>query len=406
MRNSKCAILSILISAFLLPDISGQIPGVVAGWNASSMVLIDQENPRFSYHSKMGFNAGATLEIPVLDFLSAETGILLVKRGHGISSTENFGGIDLIRREEHELYNLDFPLVARLRFNTGKFDVFASAGPYLSYGLSGKIISSQIFGDQTENEIKPITWGNTAGADYKRTDYGFIFSTGFERGAFNAGISYVAGESDISPVNDPDQRSVLENRQICILIGYKFGKAVKIRSKKTYVVPETVKPAINASKILIDPPEAEEECFYFEKLRATSLLAMRAESERLKIGKGATVDSIAALRIIQIEEKTKADSIAKATEQQSIKKPDVIVYRVQFASSVNPKGSYEIEVDGNPYQTWEYIYSGAHRSTAGEFSLLKPAVEFRNALRKAGYPQAFVVVFRNGIRTNEPAIFK
>jgi hypothetical protein len=404
MRNSKCAILSILISAFLLPDILGQIPGVVAGWNASSMLLIDQANPRFSYHSKMGFNAGATLEIPILDFLSAETGILLVKRGRGISSTEDFGGIDLIRREEHELYNFDFPLVARLRFNTGKFDVFASAGPYLSYGLSGKIISSQVFGDQTENEIKPIASGNTAGADYKRTDYGFIFSTGIERGPISAGISYAAGESNISPGNDAEL--ILENRLISISIGYKFGKAVKIRSKKTYVVPETVKPAINASKIPIDPPKAVEESSYFEKLRATSLLAMRAESERLKIGKGAMVDSIAALRIIQIEEKTKADSIAKAAEQQSINKPDVIVYRVQFASSVNPKGNYDIEVDGKSYQTWEYIYSGAHRSTAGEFSLLKPAVELRNALRKAGYPQAFVVVFRNGIRTNDPSIFK
>jgi hypothetical protein len=104
--------------------------------------------------------------------------------------------------------------------------------------------------------------------------------------------------------------------------------------------------------------------------------------------------------------KLKADSIAKAAEQQSIKKPDVIVYRVQFASSVNPKGSYEIEVAGKSYQTWEYLYSGAHRSTAGEFSSLKPAVEFQNVLRKSGYPQAFVVAFRNGIRTNEPALFK
>jgi hypothetical protein len=407
MRNSKCAILSILISAFLLSDISGQIPGVVAGWNSSSMILIDQEDTRFSYDSKMGFNAGATLEIPVIDFLSAETGILLVKRGRVINSTENFEGIDLIRRENHELYYLDFPLVARLRFNAGKFDVFASGGPYFSYGLSGKIMSRQVFGDQTENETRPIRWGTTAGTnDYKRTDYGFIFSTGIERGAFNAGISYAAGESDISP--DTDQGSVLENRHISIVIGYKFGKAVKARSKKSYVVPEKVKPDMNMTRIqAINPYKADEESFCFEKLRATSLAAMRAESEQLGIENWEKADSIAALRIIQLEEKANTDSIAKATEYKStMKQADDVIYRVQFASSINPKGSYEIEVAGKSYKTWEYFYAGAHRSTAGEFTTLTPAVALQHEVRKTGYPQAFVVAFKNGIRTNDPSLFK
>jgi hypothetical protein len=419
MRTLKCAVLSILISAFLLSDIYGQIPGVVAGWNTSSMILIDKEEPAsydplFSYHSHTGFNAGATLEIPVLEFLSVETGILLVKRGRRINSTEDFGGIDLIRREKHELYYFDIPLVARFRFNTGKSDVFASAGPYFSYGISGQIRSRQIFNNLTENQIRAIRWGTIVDADdYRRTDYGFVFSTGIERGAMNAGISYATGESNISPKSE--NVSVLENRLISISIGYKFGKAVKERSKKNYVVPEKVNPGKDMkTKLPVIDPQNTVDKISLEKLRADSLAAIRMESERLRTEKEKT-DSIAAAnereRIMQLEraalEKAKSDSTTKTIEQQSIREArDVVVYRVQFASSVNPKGSYKIEVEGKTHETWEYLYSGAYRSTAGEFNTLAPAVMFQNAVRKSGYSQAFIVAFRNNIRVNDPALFR
>jgi len=56
--------------------------------------------------------------------------------------------------------------------------------------------------------------------------------------------------------------------------------------------------------------------------------------------------------------------------------------------------------------TYEYLYNGGYRTCVGEYSTLTPAKELQNLCRKSGYPQAFVVAFKNNIRTTDPALFK
>jgi hypothetical protein len=78
-----------------------------------------------------------------------------------------------------------------------------------------------------------------------------------------------------------------------------------------------------------------------------------------------------------------------------------IVYRVQFLSSSKPKGSNQITIGGQAYKTYEYLFNGAYRSCAGEFSTSAPATNLQNVMRRQGYPDAFVVAFRNNVRLTE-----
>nr|MCU0363441.1 hypothetical protein [Bacteroidales bacterium] len=80
-------------------------------------------------------------------------------------------------------------------------------------------------------------------------------------------------------------------------------------------------------------------------------------------------------------------------------KKDVILYRVQIQSSVKPLGKREIDVNGVKYMTYEYYYLREYRSTIGEFSTLRPAVNLQNALRRSGRKEAFVVAFKNNVRS-------
>lgn len=77
---------------------------------------------------------------------------------------------------------------------------------------------------------------------------------------------------------------------------------------------------------------------------------------------------------------------------------DELLYRVQFSASMKPVGPFQITIDGKNYTTYEYLYAGGYRSCAGEFSTLREATALQNAMRKAGFDQAFVVAFRNGER--------
>lgn len=77
---------------------------------------------------------------------------------------------------------------------------------------------------------------------------------------------------------------------------------------------------------------------------------------------------------------------------------DAIVYRVQFMSLSKPKGSFDLTVGGKTYKTFEYFYNGVYRSCAGEFSSPATAQNLLNQMKREGYPDAFVVAFKNNER--------
>lgn len=83
-----------------------------------------------------------------------------------------------------------------------------------------------------------------------------------------------------------------------------------------------------------------------------------------------------------------------------------VVYRVQFLSYSSPKGKYKLNVGDKTYMTFEYLFNGLYRSCAGEFSSLAPARALMKIIKQEGYTDAFVVAFKDGVRSLDPALFK
>ncbi len=83
----------------------------------------------------------------------------------------------------------------------------------------------------------------------------------------------------------------------------------------------------------------------------------------------------------------------------------MVVYRVQFLSSPQQRNIEQVTADGMSYAPYIYFYKNEYRYTAGEFTTLPPARELQSALRKSGYPQAFVAAFKNNIRTLDLTLF-
>jgi len=85
---------------------------------------------------------------------------------------------------------------------------------------------------------------------------------------------------------------------------------------------------------------------------------------------------------------------------------DIVIYRVQFLSTAKQQNIKEITVNGQRYETYIYYYLKEYRYTAGEFTSLEPARELQAALRKSGYPQAFVAAFKNNVRSLDLSLFR
>jgi hypothetical protein len=103
---------------------------------------------------------------------------------------------------------------------------------------------------------------------------------------------------------------------------------------------------------------------------------------------------------------TKKIEPAKTPATSTVAKKEAVVFRIQFVSNKDAKGTFKVTISGKVYDTFEYFYAGAYRSTVGEFSTYADAVSFQQAVRQSGYPQAFVVVFKNNIRSTDPSLLK
>jgi hypothetical protein len=83
-----------------------------------------------------------------------------------------------------------------------------------------------------------------------------------------------------------------------------------------------------------------------------------------------------------------------------------VTYRVQLLPDAAQRKSGVFMLNGTSYKIFEYTYLGAVRYTIGEFSTLAPAVALQRLCRQSGFPQSFVVAFKNNTRSLDPGLFK
>jgi hypothetical protein len=152
-----------------------------------------------------------------------------------------------------------------------------------------------------------------------------------------------------------------------------------------------------------------------ESIEAARRNTERLEAERIKAANKLKADSIQAARLaaqkLEAERiraaRLRADSLeAERLKAARLANPDIITYKVQFISTVKPKGKFRITVDGVVYDANEYFYLKEYRYTIGEFATLDPAKDLQFGCRRSGYPQAFVVAFKNGERSLDMGLFK
>jgi hypothetical protein len=410
MKNLVSLTIFILFLS-MTPASFAQNFGVKAGLNLSGMMIKQSDFFSYtdSYKMKTGFHIGPIVEIKVFDFLSMESGIILNSKGYTGISEETINNETQELKDKKSLLFIDVPLTIKVPFSIGNSNFFGTAGGYAGMGLTGDNKISSYYG----NNITKIKWGSEEGSDdLKQFDYGLTLGAGINLDPFRIGISYNMGLANLSP--ESSSGSELGNKVLGISLSYIFGRAVKPVEEKPEV-PALKQP--KAPKVRLagrKKAEMEAERIRIEKIRTDSISAVAAEQERIRQEK-VRADSIESARVLTEKAeaerislaKLKADSIATAKKTTTLKPAkDGIVYRVQFASSTTRKGSYNITVGGKNYKTREYLYSGAYRSTVGEFKTLAEAVALQNLIRKSGFAQAFVVAFINDKRSTDPALFR
>ncbi len=196
--------------------------GVKAGLNLSNMLDKDDVYTYSDdYKMKPGFHVGATVNIPLTDLLSFETGLIFDTKGYKITETiyETDTTVGIEARATANICYLDIPLTIRASYDLGNdLILFGAFGSYLGIGLTGKYKVKFSYLNQTAEEEEKIAWGDGA----KRLDFGLTFGGGIEISVFQIGVSYDLGLTSIA--YETDGGYIAKNRVLRLSFAYIIGK--------------------------------------------------------------------------------------------------------------------------------------------------------------------------------------
>ncbi len=210
--------------------------GVKAGVTFPTFSTSGDDFNGYSVKSITSFYVGGIVNIPVHSMLSVQPGLTLIGKGSKLtSSTQLPAGADFYIQQT-PLY-LEVPVNLVASFEAGPGKVFVGAGPYLSFGIGGKIKAvttldgSVPAGAEGANFNKDLKFGtnssSTSASDSKNLkslDFGLNFLLGYQlTNGLSINGGYGLGLTNISPNTDIEgNKASLKNSVISVGLGFAF----------------------------------------------------------------------------------------------------------------------------------------------------------------------------------------
>lgn len=208
----------VLLATFFCLQLHAQTFGVRGGLSMANMLEKDEDGTYSGdYQMNPGFHAGVSLDFPILEMVSFETGLLLNTKGFKITEEED--GVDVTAKAN--LYYADIPLTLKVSGEVSEgVKLFVLAGPYVGIGLSGKVTAEGSAEGFNVSVDEDINWGSGEEDDLKRLDYGITAGAGLELMGIKVGLSYDFGLANVSSYTDYGTTS--SHRVLKFSLGYRF----------------------------------------------------------------------------------------------------------------------------------------------------------------------------------------
>ncbi|MFV0593211.1 MAG: porin family protein [Draconibacterium sp.] len=163
-----------------------------------------------------GGHLGAFLEGTLKKDRKQELVLSLGLLGDYKATTQTYSTSNLENKLNLIYVNLPVYMFYRYKLRS-RSKLYAGAGPYISYGVSGKAKVSAM-GDVTGGEYK-ITWGSKENEDYmKPLDYGVSAKAGYRTySGFDIALSYDFGFPDVFMLYESQS---MKHRALRLTIGY------------------------------------------------------------------------------------------------------------------------------------------------------------------------------------------
>jgi len=153
--------------------------GFKGGLNFTEFTLKDaNSNLSITSGNWTSFNFGvfADLKIPTSKF-SVQPSLLYTGKGGHLAENGNGASVTI----DEKLYYLELPVDLVYHSPVAAGDFYFGAGPYLAFGVSGKLTANLDDGSgNTTNAIEPVKFGNGPNDDITPTQFGGNLLAGFK----------------------------------------------------------------------------------------------------------------------------------------------------------------------------------------------------------------------------------
>jgi hypothetical protein len=210
--------------------------GISAGSNLSTMSVYRRDLNTFRINPVLGYNVNLIAQYKLNASLALWSGLTINQKGFNQHIKYYYRpGLDSIADMTTRLTYLELPVYLISNANLNQTNLFYGFGPYLSYGLHGKI-TTDITGRNDVSITDNMKWNKSY--DYvksdlvksygytnlKRLDFGIGTMAGITVRNFMLTASYKYGLSNIMWEYFQDEK--MANSSLSISIGYFFDKLV------------------------------------------------------------------------------------------------------------------------------------------------------------------------------------
>ena len=244
--------LTLLVSAGI--QMQGQVRfGIKGGMNVSGFDMSSMQGVVIDFSNRFAFHAGGFAEIPVGDFFSIQPELLFSSKGARCKISEiykfpavtGYDEIQIMKKTYAPCY-IELPVYMKAGFKVGSGKFIAGAGPYIAYGVGGKMkaemkLTKPYLPDVTyeigkkkidvfeKNKLKIKDPTNPSyeyvilfdKAPLKRFDFGLAGFAGYELNwGFFVTVGFQKGLCNID--NFDDEGDKLKNKTFSLSVGYKL----------------------------------------------------------------------------------------------------------------------------------------------------------------------------------------
>ncbi len=205
--------------------------GISTGTNISSMSISLRDLSTFRINPTFGYNANVIADYKINSGLSISTGLSISGKGFNQHIKYFYmPGLDTTADMTIKLTYLELPVYLKFNATIKQLSVFYGIGPYVSYGLHGKI-TTEITGRKTETLVDKVKWDksrdynsdllNTYGySNLKRLDFGVGTLVGFRFKNVIISASYQYGLKNLMWEYYQDEK--MSNSSLSLSVGYFF----------------------------------------------------------------------------------------------------------------------------------------------------------------------------------------